>query len=227
MFKNILAYMLVCFILTLSASVWAANKNTPLPKKGFGRISSFTAQVELDSLLFGSSETEQGNVKSELDKAEFNFEPLVGYFITNNIELNAGPIFNYSSTGVKNSDDSSTSYGIKLGGCYYKFLKRNPFSLKGTNKLFAHVKGKLAYITGTDELATTMNGSTTTVETDFSGYEIEAFGGLTFAFGQLAGGFISLDLGYAVKKTTHEYAIADSDLTESGLEINSSVGIYF
>ena len=108
-----------------------------------------------------------------------------------------------------------------------KNLKRNPLSLKGNNKLFAHVKGGIGFMKGSNETSTTTNGSTNSVETDFSGYQVEAFGGLTLAFGQLAGGFISLEMGYALMNKTTEYSSGDSERSQSGIAINSSVGIYF
>lgn len=84
----------------------------------------------------GFSNTKQGDAKAN----NFNFSPMMGYFVSENIALGAELSLGTSKQG----DNKSNSLGVAAIGRYY-FTPKNKFSIFG--------QGRIGYLSTKDEVA--------------------------------------------------------------------------
>ncbi|HSW55245.1 MAG TPA: outer membrane beta-barrel protein [Ignavibacteriaceae bacterium] len=160
-------YLLVLTLVIGSVSLSAQN----FAKKGVW---------ELGGGIGFSSSTGVSNGESADDAATtFTFEPYIGYFVINSLELGLIPRFNSYSFG----DYSINSFGIYFAPAWNFDLQSN---------LFPFIEGRIGYNTSTVEY----EDEEGTVEQTLSGLAYGARGGLKYQLGNSA--LVNVSLGYTM-----------------------------
>jgi len=135
---------------------------------------------ELGGGIGFSSSTGVSNGESADDAATtFIFEPYIGYFVINSLELGLIPRFNSYSFG----DYSINSFGIYFAPAWNFDLQSN---------LFPFIEGRIGYNTSTVEY----EDEEGTVEQTLSGLAYGARGGLKYQLGNSA--LVNVSLGYTM-----------------------------
>jgi len=135
---------------------------------------------ELGGGIGFSSSTGVSNGESADDASTtFTFEPYIGYFVINSLELGFIPRFNSYSFG----DYSINSFGIYFAPAWNFDLQSN---------LFPFIEGRIGYNTSTVEF----EDEEGTVEQTLSGLAYGARGGLKYQLGNSA--LVNVSLGYTM-----------------------------
>ena len=160
-------YVLFTLMLISSISVFGQN----FAKKGVWELGG---GIGFSSVTF-VSDGESGDDAL----TSFTFEPYIGYFVINSLELGLIPSFETSSLG----DLSSNSFGIYFAPAWNFDLQSN---------LFPFIEGRIGYNTSTVEY----EDEEGTVEQTLSGLAYGARGGLKYQLGNSA--LVNFSLGYTM-----------------------------
>jgi len=133
--------------------------------------------IELGGSIGFSSTTGVNNGESsENSLSNFSFDPYVGYFVINGLELGIIPSFSTSSY----SDQSTTSFGVYFAPAWNFDLKSN---------LFPFVEGRIGYNTSSYD-----DGNSETDESSYGGLAWGLRGGVKVQVGNSA--LVNLALSY-------------------------------
>ena len=148
------------------------------------------------------------NIKNE-DADEgpttYGIAPSVGYMVMDNIQVNLG--LGYGST--EEGDTTVTMWGVTPGVRYY-------FDMLSKNNLFpsvgaSYTMGNMTADLGMGEAKTDMS-------------EIRVGAGMTQAMGGAQGGYLTLNIDYAMQTTTPD---GGDDANSAGIDMSVGFGLYF